>query len=273
MKKVFASAALLVCAAAPAQPFPPVDHNGQAYLYFRPVNGRCMPQSLATELSESGATVYQDKQDGKVCCPSAARHVSPRTIDQSIWRRIQPFAAPRGAEAMSPDELCRMEAMSDEEGEKLRAQVEATHQAAQKKQEDERRPIPASWAALKQSPHPADGALAKSIESMKWWDACVAWGREARAKTMSRRGTALQQYLQSDRTINATDLGSVRSGRPVVGQTSCGAFAALGLPSKSNTTESSKTVRIQYVYRDKGIYVYVTGTPNDHNGLVTSIQY
>lgn len=274
MKKMFAVAALFACAASSAQPFPPIGSDGETHFHFRTVNGGCMPSSLARELSEAGATVYQDKRDGKLCCPAAARHVSPKTVDASLWRKIQPFTAARSSTPTDADELCRTEEMSTADVEKLYAKVEAEQQAAQKKQrKNEQRPVPISWGALKKSSHPADTALVKSIESMKWWGACVAWGREARAKTMSRRGTALEQFLSADKTINAVDLSNVRSNIPTVGQTSCGTFAILGLPTKSNTTNSGSTVRIQHVYRERNIYVYVTGVGGDHNGLVTSTQY
>lgn len=135
------------------------------------------------------------------------------------------------------------------------------------------RPIPPNWQALKNSKHPEDMALATAIEKMKWWDECIAWGIEARKKTMTRRGHALRDHLLSQQMINGIDLGGVTSRRPAVGQTACGVYAAMGLPDKVNTSENASRTSLQIIYRAKGMYVYAEGAAGNHNGVVRSISY
>lgn len=269
----FAAALLLAASAAHAQSFPPINRSGAADFTLKLISGKCMPESLSQELSEIGAYVDRSKRDGRLCCPFGITHASPRTIDQSIWRKVQPFAASRGNTGLDQDALCNATPMTDEEFARLGARVEADRQVALRKQaEDEKRPYPPTWSALKSSSHSADAALVKSVERLEWWDACVAWGREARAKTLSRRGHALQLLLVHRGNLNTLDLRNSKERVPSPGQTSCGTFAILGLPEKANTTESLSSVRNQYVYRSRGIYVYTSGPAGDHNGVVSSIQ-
>lgn len=273
MKTVFAVCALFMCASASAQTFPPIVDR-EAFISFRFVNGQCIPDELVTQLSDAGGQINRSTLAGRACCPSSAKHASPKLVDPALWRRIEPFADLSRSRSPEWEKLCITERMPMEEALKLSAKLESDRHEAQKKRDaDEKRPVPTSWSELKQSAHPADVALIKSITSLKWWDACVAWGRESRAKTMSRRGTALNQYLESDKMLNAVDLANVRAGRLAIGQSVCGVFSVVGLPNKSNTTETSTKVRTQYVYQDRGIYVYVDGPRGEHNGIVTSIQY
>lgn len=269
----FAAALVLAASAAHAQSFPPINQAGGTDFTLKLIRGQCLPDSLAQELSENGAYVDRAKRDGKSCCPVRVTHASPRTIDQALWRKVQPFAAPRGDTGPGYDALCNASPMSDDEFARVGAKAESDRQAALRKQaEDEKRPYPPTWPALKSSSHPADAALVKSVEKLEWWDACVAWGREARAKTLSRRGHALQLLLVHQRNLNTLDLQNSKGRIPSPGQTSCGTFAILGLPEKANTTESLASVRNQYVYRSRGIYVYTSGPAGDHNGIVSSIQ-
>lgn len=187
-------------------------------------------------------------------------------VDPSIWRRLKPFAATDFKGPLPSAELCRTESMSDVEAEQLK---EKDREWAL---EDAKRPIPKSWAVLKKSTHPDDVLMAKRIPEMDWEHACVDWGRETRVRPTSRYATALLQYLQSEKTINAADRANVNRSVPAIGQTFCGALSILGRPNEYNRTETRSSVHFQLVYRKTRTYVYVDGTPRNHNGLVTAVQ-
>jgi hypothetical protein len=133
--------------------------------------------------------------------------------------------------------------------------------------------VPTSWGAFQASSVKADEALVKQINGMKWYDACAAWGREARSMKNERRRMALMLYLREDKLINGMDLANVPGPLPQTGMTACGSIALLGMPTKVNNTERSGRLSAQWVYRERGIYVYVEGTPDNHNGTVRSVQY
>lgn len=134
-------------------------------------------------------------------------------------------------------------------------------------------PIPSSWREFLLSDDPANKRVTAEIQKMQWFDACNAWGREARAMKNERRRMALMFYLRDDKLINGVDLGNVPGPLPQTGMTACGVIAMLGHPSKVNNTERGNRLSAQWVYRERGIYVYTEGTPSNHNGTVTSVQY
>jgi len=133
--------------------------------------------------------------------------------------------------------------------------------------------VPSSWKGFQASSVKGDKELVAKIEKAKWWDNCIAWGAEARKKSKSRRMWALQEFLNSGKYINGQDLGAVTGKRPEIGMTTCGALAVLGAPSDQNVTQGSWGTRVQYVWRERRIYVYTETRTGDGNAPVTSIQF
>lgn len=132
-------------------------------------------------------------------------------------------------------------------------------------------PASATWSDFTSSRDAVDKRIVAGIAKMEWWDACIAWGREAKSRKDLRRMYALQEFLRSDNTINGKDLGGVTGRSPEIGMTVCGVLAAMGRPDKINQTETASQHHSQLVYRSRGIYVYTDGP--DANGVVRSIQH
>ena len=132
-------------------------------------------------------------------------------------------------------------------------------------------PVPDNWSAFQRSKHPADIALVKEVQKLGGWNACVAWGREARSARFTRRMAALREYLVDMRLINGADLRNATESVPDVGQTTCGVFAVLGLPDKYNQTTRAGGSSVQLVYRSRSIYVYTTGSGSE--GIVDAVQH
>ena len=132
---------------------------------------------------------------------------------------------------------------------------------------------PASWAEWESSKKPGDKEMVARIEKADWWKNCAAWGVASRQKTKTRRFWALQDYLRHTNTINAKDLGYVNERLPTIGMTTCGAVAVLGLPSSANNSQSKYGYRTQFVFRQRGVYVYTESTDGDGNALITSLQH
>jgi hypothetical protein len=134
-------------------------------------------------------------------------------------------------------------------------------------------PMPQNWQQWKQSQLADDKTMVRQFEKMEWWRACMTWGRETRAKGVSRRTAALRDMLINDKTINGIDLSTVRSSLPAVGQTACGVFAVMGQPEKVNYTSRTGSQSSQMVYSARHIYVYTDASADDANGIVRSIQH
>jgi hypothetical protein len=131
-------------------------------------------------------------------------------------------------------------------------------------------PASATWSDYLQSSDPVDKKIVAQIQKMQWWEACIVWGREAKARKDLRRMYAFQEFLRSDGTINGIDLGGARGRDPELGMTLCGVLAAMGRPDSTNQTETATRHSAQLVYRSRRIYVYTEG--KDANGVVRSIQ-
>lgn len=109
---------------------------------------------------------------------------------------------------------------------------------------------------------------------MDWFKVCEAWGRVMRqAKPSPKRENALREYLIDEKLINGVDFNNVRERTVQTGMTACGVFASLGMPEDVNTTTTAHATRQQLVYRQRRMYVYTESRPNDHNGLVRSVQH
>jgi hypothetical protein len=132
-------------------------------------------------------------------------------------------------------------------------------------------PAVATWSDFTRSTDPADKKLVTEIEHMKWFDVCMAWGREARSRKNLRRMYAMQDFLTAESFINGTDLGAVSSKEPAIGMTFCGVLGMLGRPDQVNQTVRTGRHHSQMVYRGRHVYIYTDG--EDVNGTVTSIQF
>lgn len=132
-------------------------------------------------------------------------------------------------------------------------------------------PVPDSWAAFLSSKNAGDAKVVARIQKMEWWQACEAWGRQARTNADPRLRAGLLSYLQATSTINGLDVGAVTSKKPEIGMTTCGVFAQLGRPATLNQTERAGGYSAQMVYRERGMYVYTEG--RDANAKVRSIQF
>lgn len=149
----------------------------------------------------------------------------------------------------------------------LRAKEEADRAAALALQ---LRQAEAELAAAKR--FEARQKLMPAIEKMKWWEACIAWGREKRSAPESLRQEALRNHLDSQNLLRAEDLSGANQKRAKIGMSTCGVYAALGRPDDVNRTQSSRSDSHQIIYRDRGVYVYTTNEPDNGNGVVRSIQ-
>jgi hypothetical protein len=134
------------------------------------------------------------------------------------------------------------------------------------------RPLPTTWWALANSVNSDDLGLVKQLRALKWYDACIEWGRGTRSSKTPRRQAALQLMLESDRMLNELDIKTVPKKDVLVGMTTCGVLAVLGKPNDNNTTTTATVTSAQMVYRSRGLYVYTDAPPNQGNGIVRAIQ-
>lgn len=113
--------------------------------------------------------------------------------------------------------------------------------------------------------------LRPAYAKLEWWDACAAWGREARGGQSSQlKAEVIRERIDS--LLNAEDLGGTIRKRVTPGMTTCGVYAAIGRPETINRSTYSFGSRAQLVYRGRGMYVYTDHKPDDGNGVVTSVQ-
>ena len=134
-------------------------------------------------------------------------------------------------------------------------------------------PIPQTWSGFIGSTLKSDIGLVKEITSSDVWRLCISWGKEARSRKFTRRGTAIREYLIDSKFINGADLSASYESVPSIGQTTCGVFAVLGRPDTINYTKSRRSTSSQMVYRSRSIYVYTDGSDDDANGIVRSVQF
>jgi hypothetical protein len=108
---------------------------------------------------------------------------------------------------------------------------------------------------------------------MKWWDACVARGREKRKPADTRRAKALPLFLTSERMLCPAELGHVNDRTLDIGMTECGMFASKVMPSGGvNHTTAALGTTSQYVY-GSGLYVYTEPSRDYSVGVVRAIQH
>ena len=128
-----------------------------------------------------------------------------------------------------------------------------------------------SWNDFRNAP--PQRALVKSIEGMKWWDACVAYGREFRSNKNQVRETALLRYLESEELLGPEDRGHIGDRTVAIGMTQCGVFAAIGTPTggtHQTTTAYSETT--QLVYENPRRYIYTERGKSHRLQVVRAIQ-
>jgi hypothetical protein len=113
------------------------------------------------------------------------------------------------------------------------------------------------------------------VVDLPWWKQCAGWGRELRRHRNSAATEAYYRAVKSQGLINDQDEMAVvmKQRLPDVGMTRCGALAILGPGDAANVTTNAYATNVQTVYRDRQIYIYTTGRPGDHNGLVRTVQY
>lgn len=131
--------------------------------------------------------------------------------------------------------------------------------------------LPADWYEYRASRDPAIQKLVTRIDDADWWANCLRFGTISRAKAKTLEFAALRAYLTDLKHMNGVDWMNVDRRTVQIGMTSCGIIAALGRPSAVNRTTTALGRSEQWVYRDRGIYVY---TEQRGNGaaLVTSFQ-
>jgi hypothetical protein len=133
--------------------------------------------------------------------------------------------------------------------------------------------VPYNWLGFKASADPQDKKLVADIEKMKWWEVCIAWGREWRTKKATRRSVALRERLVDGRGINDLDIMNVFDKKVVVGMITCGVNAALGRPDDINRTMTAGKTHAQLIYSSRSMYVYTEAPPDEGNGIVSGVQW
>jgi hypothetical protein len=134
-------------------------------------------------------------------------------------------------------------------------------------------PLTASWFEFKNSNYAEDQKLVASVEKMKWWDACTAWGREARSGKSPRREAVLNAYLKSQRMLSLVDGMHVMDRSIEIGMTECGVFASRGIPERANHTTTAQGTTSQLVYSSPRLYVYTEESPEYAVKVVRSYQH
>lgn len=274
MMRLFGIALILAASCVTAAQFPPTRPDGSTAFYFKLVDSKCIPQQLIDELRSNGVNITQTRESNDVCCPMSANTDYPQKVPAGLWDRVRPFSATLSQANQTEEQQCSAPRMGISELNAIHsANVAAEAKVRAKRAADEGRPIPPNWKALAESRHPEDIALVKSIKKMKWWDACVQWGRETRKKRNSHEASALRDFLLHDRAINGIDLEIAFSKEPKIGQTACGVMALLGRPDSINYSKTASRQSAQYVYRSRRIYIYTEADGDDANGIVRSIQF
>ena len=83
----------------------------------------------------------------------------------------------------------------------------------------------------------------------------------------------MRSLLINEDFIHNDELEYISKRNPKVGMTLCGIIASIGKPDTSNTTELAKSKDVQMIYRDRGIYVYLTINSSNPFGIVKAIQH
>ena len=130
-----------------------------------------------------------------------------------------------------------------------------------------------TWGVWAASSSPADKRMVAQVERVKWWTACVEWGRLFRSNRNPKLEEAYLARIRDEALLNDTDLGHVGDASVAVGMTQCGVLAAIGMPDGGiNTSESAYGESAQLVYRTRNMYVYTEAGKTQRLQLVTTIQ-
>lgn len=101
---------------------------------------------------------------------------------------------------------------------------------------------------------------------MDHWDRCVEVGRVLRQTNQTPRQQYWTGTVLTAAQVSTTDHGYIRERRIRIGMSECALFAALGKPEAANSTHTARGRSTQFVYRQKGLYVYTD------DGLVKAWQ-
>lgn len=107
---------------------------------------------------------------------------------------------------------------------------------------------------------------------MKWWDACVAYGREYRSHKNEKRAAELFEYLTAEQMLSDLDHVHLGDRTVAIGMTQCGVFASIGIPDATNRTETALSKNSQLIYRSRKLYVYTERQPGARTEIVRTIQ-
>lgn len=122
-------------------------------------------------------------------------------------------------------------------------------------------------AELARPPTPAEKQkMDKRASAMDFWKLCGELGRVLRRPDTTPKGQYWEGAVIAAAKIPANDHGYIRDRRLRVGMDECSVVAILGKPDTLNRTNFSGGRDDQFVYRDKGIYVYT------RNGIVRAWQ-
>lgn len=132
--------------------------------------------------------------------------------------------------------------------------------------------IPATWDDFKRSKNKNDIAVVSKILKDEWWNTCAKYGRLRRAGKETREFSAYREHLIAEDMLNGADLMNIEKRRVAVGMSVCGAFAAIGTPTRANRTTTAHGTRQQLVYETPRRYVYIEDDRSSRTGIVVAIQ-
>lgn len=132
--------------------------------------------------------------------------------------------------------------------------------------------VPSNWTEFKSSKEKSDIALVAKISKADWWNVCARYGKLRRLGKETREFVAYREHLADEDLLNGRDLMNIDKKQVAVGMTACGAFAAIGLPERSNKTTTAYGSRQQMVYSNPHRYVYVDDSKLSRTGLVIAVQ-
>ena len=121
------------------------------------------------------------------------------------------------------------------------------------------------WELLDRSNDPRDKKLATEVVTTNVWRVCAEWGRLYRSNKDARREGGILSYLEFRGMLNKADKSHVGDQSVAIGMTECGVYAAKGLPSAVNQTDTANDRRSQLVYGR--LYVYT-----NRQGIVEAVQ-
>jgi len=129
----------------------------------------------------------------------------------------------------------------------------------------------AAGAALAQQQKPApppidEVKLRAQVHKMDYWNVCRELGKVLRKPDVSPRGEAWERVVISVAGIPKADIPYIRDRRLKVGMDECSVVAIYGKPAALNRTNHAGGRSDQFVYRDRGVYVYT------ENGIVRAWQ-